>query len=333
VPGPVCYARGGCQPTLTDANLLLGYLNPSALLGGQLPVDRALTEAVFRNRVAGPLGLDVLVAAYGIHQIAVGSMVRAVRAISSERGRDPRRFAFIAYGGNGPLHAVSAAQELGVPVVVVPPSPGVFSAFGLLAADPSQHAARSFLRISSELTSDELEAAYRELERRVIEILMGDGHAESEIELRRTIDVHYAGQSFELSLPIPASIDAQVVAELDERFSSEHERTYGHRAEGDPVEVVHIRAEGRVPAAVRPTAPTTHADFDPTTPEMSRPVYFGPLHGVLPTPVVARGQVGPEPWPGPLIVEEYDATSVIPPGCSISRDARNNLLITVSAAL
>jgi N-methylhydantoinase A len=336
VPGPVCYARGGCQPTLTDANLLLGYLNPSALLGGQLPVDRALTEAVFRDRVAEPLGLDVLVAAYGIHQIAVGSMVRAVRAISSERGRDPRRFAFVAYGGNGPVHAVSAALELGVRLVVVPPLPGVFSAFGLLAADPSRHAARSFLRISSELTPDELEAAYRELEQRVVEILISDGHAESEIELSRTIDVHYAGQSFELSLPIPASIDARVVDELDEQFSSEHERTYGHRAEDDPVEVVHIRVEGRVPAAVRPTAPVPEgdvvADIYPAALEMSRPVYFGPLHGVLPTPVVARGHVGPEPWPGPLIVEEYDATSVIPPGCSISRDTRNNLLIAVSAA-
>ncbi len=172
VPGPVCYARGGCQPTLTDANLLLGYLNPTALLGGQLPVDRGLCQRVFLAHVAGPLGLDVLVAAYGVHQIALGNIVRAVRAISSERGRDPRGFAIVAYGGNGPLHGVSAALELGVPLVVVPPSPGVFSAFGLLAADPSQHAARSFLRLTTELTPETLEAAYRELEQQVTDTLV-----------------------------------------------------------------------------------------------------------------------------------------------------------------
>ncbi len=332
VPGPVCYALGGRQPTLTDANLLLGYLNPSALLGGQLSVDRALAERVFRDRVAEPLGLDLLIAAYGVHQIALGNMVRAVRAISSERGRDPRGFAFVAYGGNGPLHAVSAALELGVPLVVVPPAPGVFSAFGLLAADPAQHAARSFLCITSELMPDTLEAAYRELEQRVTDILVGEGHAEGDVELRRTIDVHYAGQSFELSLSMPAPIDGTVVHELDERFSSEHERTYGHRAEGDPVEVVHIRVEGRVPAAARLPQADVVPKVQPVASGMSRPAYFGPLHGMLPTLVVARSQVGPDLWPGPLIVEEYDATSVIPPGCSIRRDARNNLLITVTAA-
>ncbi len=332
-PGPVCYALGGCQPTLTDANLLLGYLNPTALLGGQLPVDRALAERVFRERVAQPLGLDLLVAAYGVHQIALGSMVRAVRAISSERGRDPRGFAIVAYGGNGPLHAVSAALELGVPLVVVPPAPGVFSAFGLLAADPAQHAARSFLRLTSELTPDALEAAYRELEQRATDILVGDGHAAGDVELRRTIDVHYAGQSFELSLPISAPVDQTVLHELDERFSGEHERTYGHRAEGDPVEVVHIRVAGRVPAAARPPQADVIPEVAPAAPGLSRPAYFGPRHGVLPTPVVARSQVGPDLWPGPLIVEEYDATSVVPPGCSIRRDTHNNLLITVTVAL
>src|SRR5206468_1301095 len=136
------------------------------------------------------------------------------RAISSERGRDPRGFAIVAYGGNGPLHAVSAALELGVGVVVVPPAPGVFSAFGLLAADPAQHAARSFLCISSELSPETLEAAYRDLEQQVTDTLVGEGHAAREVDLSRTIDVHYAGQSFELSLPMPAAVDRTVVHEL-----------------------------------------------------------------------------------------------------------------------
>src|SRR5262249_61612070 len=114
VPGPVCYGQGGNEPTLTDANLLLGYLNPDALLGGALPVDRARAEAVFRARVADPLGLEPPAAAHGVHRIGVASMVRVVRAVSSERGRDPPRFALVAFGGNGPLHATAGAPELGV---------------------------------------------------------------------------------------------------------------------------------------------------------------------------------------------------------------------------
>lgn len=326
-PGPVCYALGGSQPTLTDANLLLGYLNPSALLGGQLAVDRALTERVFRDRIAAPLHLDLLEAAYGIHQIAIGNMVRAVKAISSERGRDPRRFAFVAYGGNGPLHAVSAALELGVRLIVVPPSPGVFSAFGLLAADPSQHAARSFLCLSGELDPEPLEAAYRELEQRVLGTLLDEGHSRRDVQLKRSIDVRYAGQSFELSLPIRVPIDATVLSELDERFAAEHERTYGHRAESDPVEVVHIRVEGRVAAGVR-TPPAQVALGAGSEPHVTRPAFFGPRHGLLPTGVVTREQLSTTATPGPLIVEEYDATTVVPPGWSIRRDERNNLLVT-----
>lgn len=327
VPGPVCYALGGQQPTLTDANLLLGYLNPTALLGGQLPVDHALTERIFHERIAAPLQLDVMRAAYGVHQIAVANMVRAVKAMSSERGRDPRLFAFVAYGGNGPLHAVSAAVEVGVRVVVVPPSPGLFSAFGLLAADPSQHAARSFLCLTSELRHEALEGAFRELEQRVTDNLTGQGHESRQVMCSRAIDVHYAGQSFELSLPVGSPITRTAVDELDQRFAAEHERTYGHRAEGDPVEVVHIRVEGTVASESGTRMPTAvPKDSSVST---TRPAYFGPRYGVLETPVVARSVIESEARRGPLIVEEYDATTVVPPDWSVRRDERSNLWLTL----
>jgi N-methylhydantoinase A len=322
-PGPVCYARGGVQPTLTDANLLLGYLNPSALLGGTLPVDYAAAEAAFQKRVAGPLDLPLLQAAYGVHQIAVANMVRAVKAISSERGRDPRRFACVAYGGNGPLHAISAAVELGMDSVIVPPSPGVFSAFGLLNAELSVHAARSLLCSTRALTPDMLEHAYAELEREVTDTLLAQGQSQALIELVRTIDVHYAGQSFELSLEMHPPTDAAAIADIDTRFAAEHERTYGHRADDDPVEVVHIRVQGRVPA--RPVA----RGATPATPtsESGRPAFFGAQHGLLQTPVVQRGNLGGSPREGPLIVEEYDATTLVPPGWTVRRDDRDNLFI------
>jgi N-methylhydantoinase A len=322
LPGPVCYARGGTRPTLSDANLLLGYLNPSALLGGQLVVDTPLAERVFRERVCGPLQLDLLEAAYGVHQIAVANMVRAVKAISSERGRDPRRFTFVAYGGNGPLHAASAATALGVVSILVPPAPGVFSAFGLLAADPAQHAARSLLCLTSELSHESLETAYCELEQQVTRALVEDGHARTEIHLARTIDVHYAGQSFELSLPVGSPVNLE---DIDARFADEHERSYGHRADDDPVEVVHIRVEGRV-ASERPISMPRTAPRGPLS-KVTRPAYFGPRHGVIDTRVVERDQVPSQDVAGPLIVEEYDATTLVPPSWMIRRDAANNLVL------
>jgi N-methylhydantoinase A len=322
----VCYSLGGTEPTLSDANLLLGYLNASALLGAQLPLDKGLAERVFRERVSGPLGLDLLESAYGVHQIAVANMVRAVRAISSERGRDPRRFTFVAYGGNGPLHAVSAATELGVRSILVPPAPGVFSAVGLLAAEPAQHAARSFLRLTSELSPETLESAYCELEQRVTGALLEEGHTQANIHVVRTIDLHYVGQSFELSLPMDSPITAGLLDKIDERFAAEHERSYGHRADHDPVEVVHVRVEGRVrsykPATFTPDGVTSEAASQPT-----RPAYFGPRHGLLQTRVVHRGQLSSQDVEGPLIVEEYDATTVVSPGWFIRRDAADNLVI------
>jgi N-methylhydantoinase A len=322
-PGPVCYARGGEQPTLTDANLLLGFLNPSALLGGTLPIDYARAEAAFRQHVAEPLGLEVLQAAYGVHQIAVANMVRAVKAISSERGRDPRRFACIAYGGNGPLHAASVAMELCIGQVVVPPSPGVFSAFGLLMAEPAVHAARSLLCPTQSLTPATLEHAYNGLEREVTASLVAQGHRPSMVELVRTIDVHYAGQSFELSLTMNAPVDAAAIAAIDARFAAEHERTYGHRAEDDPVEAVHIRVQGHVPS--QRVSRRAHADAGAST--STRGAYFGPEHGVILTPVIHRRDVAATQRAGPVIIEEYDATTVVPPGWSVRRDVHDNLLI------
>jgi N-methylhydantoinase A len=322
-PGPVCYARGGAQPTLTDANLLLGYLNPNALLGGTLPIDYAAAEAALRLTIAAPLGLHVLQVAYGVHQIAVANMVRAMKAISSERGRDPRRFACIAYGGNGPLHAVSAATELGIGLVVVPPSPGVFSAYGLLTAEPSVHAARSLLCPTRTLVPDTLEEAYRALEHEVTASLIAQGHAPTGIELERTIEVHYAGQSFELALTMPSPADAAAIASIDPRFAAEHERTYGHRADDDPVEVVHIRVQGRVPArAIKRRAAVLMPG-----PESKRPAFFGTPHGLLETIVTRRDNLDTRPRCGPLIVEEYDATTLVPPGWTIRRDDHANLLV------
>jgi N-methylhydantoinase A len=193
----------------------------------------------------------------------------------------------------------------------------------LLAAEPTVHSARSQLCSTRALTPVALERAYRALEREVTETLVGQGHSPSQVLLTRTIDVHYAGQSFELSLTMPSPADSAAIGSIDGRFAAEHERTYGHRADDDPVEVVHIRVQGKVPSqpVVRRTAQAQK------TSESSRPAYFGAQRGLHQTAVLQRSSVGITGLSGPVIVEEYDATTVVPPGWSIRRDDRDNLLI------
>jgi N-methylhydantoinase A len=331
-PGPVCYGLGGEQTTLTDANLLLGYLNQDALLGGTLPLDRARAEQVFVDQVARPLKLDLLEAAYGVYQIGVANMVRAVRAISSERGRDPRQFTFIAYGGNGPLHAIPAAEELGVRRVVIPPLPGLFSAFGLLAADPEYHVAKSVLQRTDQLTVSSLKEILCELETRARAALARQGYAPHDLEIDRFADLRYVAQSFELRLALPSGdLSVEDVRGLAERFEAEHERTYGHRAEGDPVELVHMRVEARHRSATGALAAALALGQgrSGTASGGRRQAYFGPRLGLVEMTILGRQDIGAEPADGPIAIEEYDATTVVPPWCRVARDDLDNLVIEV----
>jgi N-methylhydantoinase A len=332
-PGPVCYGLGGDRPTLTDANLLLGYLNQAALLDGKLPLDRERARRVFVDQVAGPLALDPLEAAYGVHLIGVVNMVRAVRAISSERGRDPRAFTFVAFGGNGPLHAVLAAEELGIRRVIIPPAPGLFSAFGLLAADPTYHVSRSVLQRIDQLTLAAVDEALDELETRARGALVREGYPAHQVELSRFADLRYVGQSFELRLPLDRDQrSAEQLHALAERFAAEHERTYGHRADADPVELVHVRVEARVRVASTELADGhRRAPADGRSRTSRRTAYFGPRLGALDTTVLGRPDIGPQPMDGPIIVEEYDATTVVPPGARVWRDELDNLVVEVNA--
>ncbi|TAK20827.1 MAG: hydantoinase/oxoprolinase family protein [Chloroflexota bacterium] len=347
VPGPVGYDAGGIEPTLTDANVLLGYLNPTALLGGALPIDAEAARIAFAARVAEPLGLDLLPAAHGVHQIAIASMVRVVKAVSSERGRDPRGYALIAFGGNGPLHATGVAAALGIGRVIVPPWPGLFSGFGLLVAQPQRHLSRTISRRLDLVDPTELDARYAALEedarRQMIAeppasyvLPLGEGQDEgvpstlkgsSTPRIERFADCRYVGQSFELRLPIAGTIDRDALIDLAERFQVEHARTYGHRSDIDPIEIVHARVTATLPGR----APRPSIDCPTSVRSSSRPAYFGPTIGLVGTPVLARGDVGPTPVSGPLIVEEYDATTLVPPGWSIRRIEGESLRLETTA--
>ena len=327
-PGPVCYDKGGAMPTVTDANVILGYINPQHLVGGAVKLNAFKAKQVFTTTVATPMKMSIEQAAYGAHQIAASNMIRAIKAVSTERGRDPREFALFAFGGNGPLFAAGMAKSLGMSRVVVPPSAGLFSSFGLLYADVEHHYARTFRRLLRKADLGEIEGAWSELARQAHAQLASEGFTGSRARLRRSASLHYHGQSYELVVPMPdGPIDQAMVAHLEEGFGREHEKTYGHRAgPEEPVELVAMQVIGfglRDGAGVPERVRSTRAEPEPPPP---RPAYFGPESGWVETPVLRRSDLAAGKV-GPLIVEEYDATCVVPPGARASLDAAGNIVI------
>jgi N-methylhydantoinase A len=326
-PGPVGYARGGTEPTLTDALLTLGYLNPGSLAGGGVELDADAARRAIEERVARPLGLSAQDAAYGVFTLAAATMTRAVKAVSTYRGRDPRDFVLCAFGGNGPVAAAAIARALQMRRVLVPPAPGVFSATGLLLADVEREFVQTLLTRAADAGPETLGRAYAALEAVARDSLGHDGYTAADIELVRSADVRYAGQAYELTVPVGANgADPTVLANA---FHREHERTYGHASTGDPVDVVNVKVRARVPRGARGTlrgGPDGRAE---PAAEGSRRAYFGAAHGLLDVPVLTRSLLTAGERPGPLIVDEYDSTCVVPPGCRAALDALGNLDIHV----
>jgi N-methylhydantoinase A len=328
-PGPVCYDQGGTEPTVTDANVVLGYLNPDHLVGGAVKLNAAKSHAALEEVIAKPLGLDLAHAAYGAHQIAASNMIRAIKAVSSERGRDPRKFAMLAIGGNGPLFAAGMAKALHMKRIIVPPSPGLFSSFGLLYADVAHHYSRTLRHLLRGTDPAELGAAWQALEDTARDQLTAEGFPPERMRFTRAANMHYKGQIFELTTPAPdGDIDDAAITELEEAFGREHETTYGHRAgPEEPVELVNILLVGHG-IAERPRGPGQVAAPVLETSQMatSRRAYFGPKTGWIDTPVLRRGDLATTRT-GPCIIEEYDATCLVPPGGTVSLDRYANIII------
>ena len=334
-PGPVCYDIGGTEPTLTDANVVLGYINPDHLLGGAVKLNAAKSHSALDQRIARPLGMSVEAAAYGAYLIAASNMIRAIKAVSSERGRDPREYALVAFGGNGPLFAAAMAEALTIRRLLIPPSAGVFSSYGLLYSEVAYHFTKTRKALLSEIDPTELGAILGDLEREARMRLAEDGFAPDRIELARSAALHYQGQSFELEVPLPAGAIGKVaLAAIEEAYGVEHEKTYGHRAGADePVELVTLKVVGHgIPDAPR-AALAANAEL-PQGVFIAEPVrraYFGPVHGWRDTDVVNRADLV-EPRSGPCIIEEYDATCIVPPGTRASLDRFGNIAIDMPLA-
>jgi len=319
-PGPACYGRGGVEPTVTDANVVLGLIPAGEVADGQITIDRNLAESAV-HRVARPLGLSLLEAADGIHRIANARMTRALRAVSSEKGRDPREFAIIAYGGSGPVHAGGLADELGATTILVPPVAGLFSAVGLLFARPEFHEVRSCHLDVDAVDPSAVVALFDEME--TILLRAFDGRPAP--EWARTADLRYGGQSWEIEIELPEGpIGRELLAALRARFEDEHDVLYGVRGRpGSPVEIRAVRLAALGPSA----APPSFDVPDPLVRErrQSRRMWLG--GEVADVPVRSRASLDVSAEAGPLLVDEYDTTVVVPDGWSVRRHDGTGTLV------
>lgn len=327
-PGPACYDLGGSEPTVTDANLVLGYINPTYLAGGEVELNSSMADSSIGS-VAAPLGLSALDAAHGVHDIANANMIRATRTVSTYRGRDPRDFTLLAFGGSGPIHAANMARELGIKTVIVPPSPGLFSAIGLLQAKPERHFVQTYFTSTSEADPARLNCVFDQFIQQSTDALVEDGYRAEDIRWGKYLDLRYAGQAHELTIPAAGDpLDSNVLRDSVCAFHEEHDRTYGHKAEDEATEVVNLRLtafcrlQGAVP--IRASGTRSSASLH------RRMVSFDPKMGRVRTDVIDRARLPASPKAGPLIIEEYDATTVVPPGCFARLDEWDNIVIDVN---
>ena len=316
MPGPACYGLGNDRPTVTDANVVLGFINPTSLAGGKLESTARAARPRSTTMSASRSICRSQDAAHGIRAVANAAMARAVRAVTIERGRDPRDLTLMAFGGNGGVHAPDLARQLGIPRVVVPPMSGVFSALGMLASDVEHTGLKTVGRRLDRMTVDDLRAIKRELQAQVAAQLAGDGYHAERTAFLWEADLRHEGQATELTVPF----EGEDFAQIRERFVAEYLKTYGYR-DHTPIELMKVRVAG---SGLR----DNRLDFGAMK-IAARPGRAGRLAADI---LCARRAgadrrhrrsraLGPQPRSGPLIIEEFDATIVVPPDASVHKDA------------
>ncbi|HCU90515.1 MAG TPA: hydantoinase [Gammaproteobacteria bacterium] len=325
-PGPACYGQGGKQPTNTDANIALGRLG-TGLAGGDLSLDRALAEEAIAKHVAAPLELGIIAASKAIIDVANANMADAIRLVSIMRGYDPRDFALVAFGGAGSLHGVALARDLSIPTVIVPPNPGVTSALGCLLVDIQHDLTAVHIVDTAKADPEAIEAVFKELESEAHLRLEHEGVAPSDRVMQRSIDMRYGGQWRALSISVPAPFTS--VAGAIEDFEQAHLREYNYKRDGAALEIFRLNVTA---IGLSPKAELQH--FEPTTievnPVTNRAVVFDDVAQSLTTPIYNRDSLHTGfSIEGPCIIEQLDATTLIPPQATVSVDAWLNLIISV----
>jgi len=326
-PGPVCYGRGGAEPTVTDANLVLGYLNPDDFAGGSMRLDAAGAARALEAKVARPLGLPLAEAAWGVHAIVNTNMELATRVVSIERGRDPRDLTLVAFGGSGPVHGCRLARALGIPRVILPAAAGVTAAIGLLAAEVRFDVARTYVRRLDAVDPARLSAMYEEMAAQALEVVRESAVA-GDVTVARGADARYVGQGYELTVPVPAgALDAAALARVRAAFDEVYAARYGYANPAEPVEIVtwKLSAVGGSPRIALAKASGTS---DAAALKGRRRAYFPETGGFTETPVYDRYALGAGArLAGPAIVEERESTTVLPPGTAATVDEYANLLV------
>jgi N-methylhydantoinase A len=330
-PGPICYGRGGTEPTVTDAQLLLGRLDPDSLLVED-GADREAVEAAMAERVAEPMDRSVEAAARGVLEVANANMERALRVVSVERGHDPRRLGLVAYGGAGPLHATALAESLEIPRVLVPRTAGVLSALGLLATDRLHSLSTSMVRPLSEVDPGVVADALDELEHDGRRRFDGHDRGNDSLVVERRLDLRYVGQASELTVDLRGgAVDADALAAATERFHDAHEQRFGHAAHDEPVELVTVRVRVREPVEAPALRPPADASDDPDDAIFGeRPVAFG--EDWYDTRIYDRERLpAGAAFEGPAIVEGPESTVTVRPGQTARVDEHGTIVVEVEA--
>jgi N-methylhydantoinase A len=326
-PGPACYGRGGDQATVTDASIILGYLNPGGFAGGSLRLDVKAAEAAV-GALAGRLGLDVVATAAGIHRVINARMADQIRLMTIKRGYDPRQFSLVVLGGAGPVHGVELAEEIGMPEVLVPEAPGVLAAFGLLTAAIEHHHARTLQGQLGVLDLAAVNACLASLDDLGRARMLDEAVPPGEIQVAWAADMRYVGQAYELEVPIPVPVEKGHLPAISEAFHAAHERVYGYARRSQPVEFVNFRTTHTYPLpppSLRAAEGATGSLADARIGE--RRAYFVST-GFVATALYERSRLpAGARVSGPAIVEQPDTTTVIPPGHAAVVEASGNLRI------
>ena len=329
-PGPASYGRGGTEPTVTDANVILGRLSPERFLGGEMRLDRNAAESTLRERLAHPLGVNLERAASGMLQVATSAMANAVRHVTLERGLDPRDFTLVAYGGGGPLHASSVAKELSIRTIIIPQAPGHFSAVGMLMADFRRDYVQTLFARMDDLEMAELEDEFKKLEAEGRKALEASGIPRERIVFERAADMRYVGQEHAVAVRVPAAVgDETARAEIKKLFDDAHELRYSHSAPGESADIVSLRvsAIGRLGKPEFPRIPSGDPAPPPAARRGTRSVIFEGS-GALEAAVFDRTKLlQGNMIPGPAIIEEVASTTVVEPGDSVTVNAYGHLVM------
>jgi N-methylhydantoinase A len=332
-PGPVCYGLGGQEPTITDANLVLGRLGVDRFLGGEMPLDLAAAIAALRERIADPLNLDPIAAAEGILRIATTRMSHVVRWVTTERGLDAADFALVAYGGAGPLHAAMIARELRIGRVVIPIAPGHFSAFGMLVTDLRRDFVRTWFTPLAAASFGRMAEIYRVMEDEGREAVRRSGITTANVTISRAADMRYVGQEHAVTVELPMELFRnEDRAGIKRRFDATHDVRYGHAAEREPAEIVSLRsAVTGLLDKPRFEHITAGGDAPPREAARgSRPVSFDG-RGFVSTPIFDRARLlAGNRLAGPALVEEHASTTVVFPGDALTVDEYGNLVIAIA---